>query len=70
QGLVAEKPSVLARAAFEETVKHLMNAAATGEVDRLTGVTENIIIGQEVPVGTGMVKLMVPKEKIEENKVK
>ncbi|MGB9703195.1 MAG: DNA-directed RNA polymerase subunit A' [Candidatus Micrarchaeales archaeon] len=68
QGLVAEKPSVLARAAFEETVKHLMNAAATGEVDRLTGVTENIIIGQEVPVGTGMVKLILPKEKIEKIK--
>jgi DNA-directed RNA polymerase subunit A' len=66
QGLVAEKPSVLARAAFEETVKHLMNAAATGEVDKLTGVTENIIIGQEIPIGTGMVKLVIPKEKIEE----
>ena len=66
QGLVAEKPSVLARAAFEETVKHLMNAAATGEVDRLTGVTENIIIGQEIPIGTGMIKLVIPKQKIEE----
>jgi DNA-directed RNA polymerase beta' subunit len=43
-----------------------MNAAATGEVDKLTGVTENIIIGQEVPIGTGMVKLVIPKEKIEE----
>ncbi len=56
-GLSGEKAGVLARAAFEETVKHLINAAVHGEDDRLIGVTENIIIGQTVPVGTGLVKL-------------
>ncbi|MEM2138241.1 MAG: DNA-directed RNA polymerase subunit A'' [Candidatus Anstonellaceae archaeon] len=56
-GLSGEKAGVLARAAFEETVKHLINAATKGEDDKLIGVTENIIIGQTVPVGTGLVKL-------------
>ncbi|MCX6770194.1 MAG: DNA-directed RNA polymerase subunit A'', partial [Candidatus Micrarchaeota archaeon] len=56
-GLSGEKAGVLARAAFEETVKHLINAAVKGEEDKLIGVTENIIIGQTVPVGTGLVKL-------------
>lgn len=56
-GLSGEKAGVLARAAFEETVKHLISAAVHGEDDKLIGVTENIIIGQTVPVGTGLVKL-------------
>lgn len=58
-GLSGEKAGVLARAAFEETVKHLINAATHGEDDKLIGVTENIIIGQTVPVGTGLVRLKV-----------
>ncbi len=56
-GLSGGKAGVLARAAFEETVKHLINAAVRAEEDKLIGVTENIIIGQTVPVGTGLVKL-------------
>ena len=56
-GLSGEKAGVLARAAFEETVKHLINAAVRGEDDKLIGVTENIIVGQTVPVGTGLVRL-------------
>ncbi|MBM3229671.1 DNA-directed RNA polymerase subunit A'' [Candidatus Parvarchaeota archaeon] len=56
-GLSGQKAGVLARAAFEETMKHLINAAIHGEHDKLIGVTENIIVGQLVPVGTGLVKL-------------
>ncbi|ASJ10101.1 DNA-directed RNA polymerase subunit A'' [Thermococcus sp. P6] len=56
-GIVGEKASVLARAAFEITTKHLFEAAERGEVDYLNGVIENVLIGQPVPVGTGMVKL-------------
>jgi len=65
-GVTGEKESVLARAAFEVTVRHLYDAAARGEVDELKGVTENVIVGQIVPVGTGMVTLQmkptVPKK--------
>jgi len=56
-GLSGEKAGVLARAAFEETIKHLINAAVRGDDDKLIGVTENIIVGQTVPIGTGLVRL-------------
>ncbi|NJF26057.1 DNA-directed RNA polymerase subunit A'' [Thermococcus sp. Bubb.Bath] len=56
-GIVGEKSSVLARAAFEITTQHLFEAAERGEVDPLNGVVENVLIGQPVPVGTGMVQL-------------
>jgi DNA-directed RNA polymerase subunit A" len=56
-GVAGEKPSVLARAAFEMTVQRLIEAAANGEVDELSGIPENIIIGQIIPIGTGIVEL-------------
>ena len=56
-GIVGEKSSVLARAAFEITTQHLFEAAERGETDPLNGVVENVLIGQPVPVGTGIVKL-------------
>ncbi len=64
-GLSGEKVGVLGRAAFEETIKHLINASAFAEEEKLIGVTENIIVGQTVPVGTGKIRLVmkVPKKK-------
>lgn len=58
-GISGTKSSVLARAAFEETGKHLLHASIRGEVDELTGIIENIIIGQPIPVGTGSVGIMM-----------
>ncbi|HDI02185.1 MAG TPA: DNA-directed RNA polymerase subunit A'', partial [Ignisphaera sp.] len=57
-GVAGEKPSVLARAAFEVTVKQLVDAAARGEVDYIQGVAENVIVGNYIPVGTAKVKLV------------
>lgn len=62
-GLSGGKVGVLGRAAFEETVKHLINAAASAEDEELVGVTENIIVGQTVPVGTGKIKLVMKPNK-------
>lgn len=56
-GVSGEKSSVLARAAFEVTVKHLLDAAARGEMEEFKGVVENIIIGQPIRLGTGIVEL-------------
>jgi len=56
-GITGEKGSVLARAAFEVTVKQLLDAAAHGDFEEFRGVVENIIIGQPIKVGTGMVEL-------------
>ena len=61
-GVAGEKPSVLARAAFEVTVKHLYAAAVSGEVENFLGVTERTIIGQPPPVGTGTVVLLKPRQ--------
>lgn len=57
-GIAGEKESVLSRAAFEVTVNHLLDAAVANEVDELNGVTENIIVGQPIQLGTGDVKLI------------
>lgn len=57
-GVVGIKDSVLARAAFEVTVKNLVDAAVRGEVDEIRGVTESVITGTYIPVGTATVKLV------------
>ncbi len=62
-GISGEKSSVLARAAFEETSKHLLHASIRGEVDHLTGVIENIIIGQPIPLGTGSASVIMKPNK-------
>ncbi len=56
-GVSGEKPSVLARAAFEVTIKQLVDAATRGEVDYIRGVAESVIVGEYIPVGTSRVKL-------------
>ncbi|MEN6573677.1 DNA-directed RNA polymerase subunit A'' [Methanobacterium aggregans] len=62
-GISGEKASVLARASFEETGKHLLRASIRGEVDHLTGIIENIIIGQPIPLGTGSVGVVMKERK-------
>lgn len=56
-GITGSKGSPFARAAFEETVKHIISAAFNHETERLVGITENIIVGQPISAGTGMVRL-------------
>lgn len=64
RGLSGQKESVFARAAYEETVKHLINAAAFGEKDPMKGITENVLVGKQILVGTGTVRLAIKKEDI------
>ena len=63
-GVSGEKSSVLARAAFEITANHLLNAGITGEIEPLKGVAENIIIGQPITLGTGAVELVYTPDKV------
>lgn len=59
-GVVGEKESVLARATFETTVKHLIDAAARAEIDELKGVTENVVVGSTlITVGTGLTEILM-----------
>jgi len=70
QGVTGEKSSVIARAAFEITIDHLLKAARRGEVDELKGVAENVIVGQPIKLGTGSVELAVDTKKLSKIKVK
>jgi len=65
-GISGEKTSVLARAAFEITVPNIVEAAIKGESDPLRGVTENVIVGQSIPIGTGLVDLYMSTIRTEE----
>jgi DNA-directed RNA polymerase subunit A" len=67
-GVAGSKTSILARAAFEETIKHLVRASIRNESDDLNGIFENVMIGQVIPSGTGMFDLIAnfPEEKKEE----
>ncbi|WP_457558876.1 DNA-directed RNA polymerase subunit A'' [Candidatus Harpocratesius sp.] len=57
-GISGTKESVLARAAFEVTIKQLINASIAGEEEKLQGIPENVIVGQLVPtIGTGSIEL-------------
>ncbi|WNY25107.1 DNA-directed RNA polymerase subunit A'' [Methanolapillus millepedarum] len=60
-GISGEKASVFARAAFEVTVNHLLDAGMRGNVDDLAGVTENVIVGQPIKMGTGDIRLVSRK---------
>lgn len=57
-GIAGTKESVLARAAFEVTVKQLVESAIRGNIDNLKGIAENIIVGNYAPVGTAKIKLV------------
>jgi len=61
-GVAGSKSSILARAAFEETIKHLVRASVRNEKDDLKGIFENVMIGQVIPSGTGMFELLARKK--------
>jgi DNA-directed RNA polymerase II subunit RPB1 len=63
-----EDAGALRKASFEETVEILLEAAFHAETDPLAGVTENIIMGQLAPYGTGCFDVMMDSKAIIENK--
>ncbi|MGC8598017.1 MAG: DNA-directed RNA polymerase subunit A'' [Thermocladium sp.] len=58
-GVAGMKESPLAKAAFEVTVKNLVEASLRGEAERFKGVVENVIAGKYIPIGTGFVELLM-----------
>jgi DNA-directed RNA polymerase subunit beta' len=48
--------SFLSAASFQETTRVLTEAAIKGKVDKLEGLKENVIIGNLIPAGTGLLK--------------
>lgn len=57
-GVSKMRESVLMLASFEKTTDHLFDAAVHGRVDDIVGVSECIIMGIPIPLGTGLFKLL------------
>lgn len=55
---------VLAKASFEETIDMITEAAAFSGKDALNGVTENVIVGQLVPMGTGSCHIRTSRQSL------
>ncbi|XP_048242877.1 DNA-directed RNA polymerase III subunit RPC1-like [Haliotis rufescens] len=62
-GLAKMKDSVLMLASFEKTADHLFDAAYYGQTDSINGVSECIIMGIPMTIGTGLFKLLYRAER-------
>ena len=63
-GVDKMKDSTMMLASFEKTSDFLFDAAPQGKHDRMKGVSEKIITGQPISVGTGMfdIEQNIPKK--------
>ena len=68
-GINRKDTGPLMRCSFEETVEILYEAAAYSETDYLRGVSENIMLGQLIPVGTGCFDLVLDDESLKRHNV-
>lgn len=57
-GLAKMRDSVLQLASFEKTPDHLFNAAVGMKKDKIEGVSECIIMGQSMSIGTGAMRVV------------
>lgn len=57
-GVAGMKSSILTRAGFEETIKHLIKASVRHEEDNFDAIFDNVMVNQQVPAGTGMFELV------------
>ncbi|KAG9245500.1 hypothetical protein BJ878DRAFT_14552 [Calycina marina] len=61
-GINRADTGALMRCSFEETVEILLEAAAVGELDDCRGVSENVMLGQLAPMGTGELEVLLDQE--------
>lgn len=57
----------LAKCSFEETTDMLIKAGIFSEVDKITGVSANIMLGQIPPCGTGDSEILIDEHKLLHN---
>jgi len=62
-GISGEKASPLAKAAFEIAIPTMVDAAVKGTHDELKGVAENVIVGKQIPMGTGSIEVFMSIKK-------
>ncbi|GJN02490.1 hypothetical protein PR202_ga19848 [Eleusine coracana subsp. coracana] len=67
-GIAKMKSSVLMLASFEKTSEHLFNASYSGREDQIEGVSECIIMGIPMQLGTGILKVRQRLEQLPEFK--
>ena len=65
-GMTKHANGVLANSSFEETSKHLFNAAVSAGYDPMQGVSANIMFGQKPPCGTGLVDILLDETRLQE----
>ncbi|CAG8980800.1 hypothetical protein HYALB_00003725 [Hymenoscyphus albidus] len=58
-GINRADTGALMRCSFEETVEILLEAAAIGELDDCRGISENVMLGQLAPMGTGEMEVLL-----------
>ncbi|CAM9647891.1 unnamed protein product, partial [Ectocarpus fasciculatus] len=63
-GVSKMRESVLMLASFEKTTDHLFDASVHSRHDAIVGVSECIIMGIPIPLGTGLFKLLMNEDKI------
>lgn len=64
-GINRADTGALMRCSFEETVEILLEAAATGELDDCRGISENVMLGQLAPMGTGHFEVQLDPKMLE-----
>lgn len=68
-GLAKMRDSVLQLASFEKTTDHLFDAAFYMKTDKVEGVSECIILGQGMRIGTGAFNVIQPFQPAIEQKI-
>ncbi|KAK3341342.1 hypothetical protein B0T25DRAFT_338943 [Lasiosphaeria hispida] len=64
-GINRADTGALMRCSFEETVEILLEAAAIGELDDCRGISENVMLGQMAPMGTGHFDVLLDPKMLE-----
>ena len=64
-GINRADTGALMRCSFEETVEILLEAASMGELDDCRGISENIMLGQTAPMGTGHFDVVLDPKMLE-----
>jgi DNA-directed RNA polymerase II subunit RPB1 len=54
----------LAKCSFEETTDKLIKAGIFSEHDKVNGVSANVMLGQPVPAGTGIIDIIIDEAKL------
>ena len=64
QGINSGDIGPLAKSSFEDTTDQLIKASIFSEKDKLNGVSSNIMLGQTIKCGTGVIDLLLDEEKL------